>query len=73
MNFILQPWQLLVVALASWVHHEQQEIIRFYQAEIKALMEAQGKKRLLLSDDHRRLLPNENPTTLLVETTGSKS
>ena len=56
MNFILQPWQLLVVALASWVHHEQQKIIQFYQAEIKALMEAQGKKRLLLSDDHRRLL-----------------
>jgi transposase InsO family protein len=56
MNFILQPWQLLVVALSSWVHHEQQKIIQFYQAEIKALMEAQGKKRILLSDDHRRLL-----------------
>ena len=56
MNLILQPWQLLVAALASWVHHEQQKIIQFYQAEVKAMMEAQGKKRLLLSDDHRRLL-----------------
>ena len=35
MNFILQPWQLFFMVLASWVHHEQQKIIEFYQANSK--------------------------------------
>jgi transposase InsO family protein len=56
MSFILQPWQLLFIVFASWVHREQQKIIEFYQAELKAVMDAQGKKRLLLTDDYRRLL-----------------
>jgi transposase InsO family protein len=56
MNFILQPWQLLFMVFASWVHSEQKKTIEFYQAELKALMDTQGKKRLLLTDDHRRLL-----------------
>ena len=30
-NFILQPWQLFVMILASWVHREQQTVIEFYQ------------------------------------------
>jgi len=41
---------------ASWVHSEQQKIIEFYQAELKAVMDAQGKRRLPLTDDQRRLL-----------------
>ena len=56
MSFILQPWQLLFMIFASWVHREQQKIIEFYRAQLEAVMEAQGKKRLLLTDDQRRLL-----------------
>ena len=56
MSFILQPWQLLLMVFASWVNREQQAIIAFYQVELDALMKSQGKKRLLLSDDQRRLL-----------------
>ena len=56
MSVILQPWQLLFMILASWVHREQQAIIAFYQVELDALMKAQGKKRLLLTDAQRRLL-----------------
>ena len=56
MNFILQPWQLFFMILAGWVHREQQQIIEFYQAELEAVMKTQGKKRLLLTDDQRRLL-----------------
>lgn len=55
-SFILQPWQFLLMTLASWVHREQQKVIDFYQAELKAVMKAQGKKRLLLTDEQRRLL-----------------
>ena len=40
MNFILKPWQLLFAVFAGWVHEEQQKIIEFYQAEIRALMDA---------------------------------
>ena len=56
MSFILQPWQFFVVILVGWVQREQQKIILFYQAELEAVMKAQGKKRLLLTDDQRRLL-----------------
>ena len=42
-NFILQPWQFFFMILASWVHHEQQKINEFYQAELEAVMKAQGK------------------------------
>jgi len=56
MSFILQPWQVLLVILSAWVHREQQKIIEFYQVELEAMMKAPGKKRLLLTDDQRRLL-----------------
>ena len=56
MNFVLHPWQLLLMIFASWVHREQQKIIEFYQTELEAVMKAQGKKRLLLTDDQRRML-----------------
>ena len=56
MSFILQPWQLFFMILASWVNREQQKVIEFYQAQLAAMTKALGKKRLLLSDDERRLL-----------------
>ena len=56
MSFILKPWQVLFMVLASWVHREQQKTIEFYQAQLEAMMKAPGKKRVLLTDDQRRLL-----------------
>ena len=56
MSFILQPWQFYAVILVGWLNREQQKIIEFYQTQLDALMKAQGKKRLLLTDDQRRLL-----------------
>ncbi len=56
MNDILKPWQLLFAILCGWVHRRQQEIIEFQNAEIISLMQIQGKKRILLTDDQRRLL-----------------
>jgi putative transposase len=56
MSFVLQPWQFFFVILVGWVQREQQKIILFNQAELEAMMKAQGKKRLLLTDDQRRLL-----------------
>ena len=42
--------------LVGWLHREQQKIIEFYQAQLDAVRKAQGNKRLVLSDDQRRLL-----------------
>ena len=56
MNFILQPWQLLLVILAGWIHQQQQRIIDFQRTEIDVLKEKLGKRRILLNDDQRRRL-----------------
>ena len=56
MNFILQPWQLLLVILASWVNRQQQHVIQFQDEQIRALLQKLGKKRVLLTDDQRRRL-----------------
>ncbi len=56
MSFILQPWQLLFVAMSAWVNQRQQLIIEFQGAQIESLLEKQGKRRVLLTDDQRRLL-----------------
>ena len=56
MSFILHPWQFFVVILVGWVQREQQKMLEFYRVQVEALMKSQGKKRLLLTDDQRRLL-----------------
>lgn len=43
MNFILQPWHLLLASLASWVHHERQKVIEFYQVQLKAELDTRGR------------------------------
>jgi len=56
MSFIMQPWHLLVVILASWINRHQQAVIEFQGAQIQVLMEKLGRKRILLNDDQRRRL-----------------
>ena len=55
MNFVLQPWQLLVLFLASWINRQQQEVIEYLRTENQVLKEKLGKKRILLNDNQRRL------------------
>jgi putative transposase len=56
MNFILKPWQFLFVVFCGWVYQRQTEIIEFQNDQLTALMQRLGNKRLLLTDDQRRLL-----------------
>ena len=56
MSFILQPWQLFFVILAGWVNRQQQQAIEYLRTENQVLKDIHGKKRILLSDDHRRRL-----------------
>jgi putative transposase len=62
MNFILQPWQVLFAALSGVVNQRQTEIIEFQNIQITALLKQLGKKRVLLSDDQRRLLAVKGKT-----------
>ena len=56
MNFVLQPWQLLLVIVASWINQQQQQVIDYLLSEIQVLKETHGKKRILLSDEQGRRL-----------------
>ena len=56
MKFILQPWQLMLIILASWVNRQQQEVIEYLRAENSVLKEQLGKKRILLNNNQRRRL-----------------
>ena len=56
MNFILQPWQLLLLILAGWINRQQQQVIDYLRTENQILKEKLGKRRILLNDDQRRRL-----------------
>jgi len=56
MKTFLKPWQLLLLILASWMNHRQQDVIEYLRAENRVLREKLGKKRILLNDDQRRRL-----------------
>ena len=56
MKSVLHPWQLLLLILAGWINHREQELIEYLRAENRVLREKLGKKRILLNDDQRRRL-----------------
>ena len=54
MNFVLQPWHLLLIALAGWINRQQQDAIEYLRTENQVLRQTHGKKRIRLTDDQRR-------------------
>ena len=54
MNFVLRPWQLLLLILASWINRDQQDAIEYLLTENQVLREKLDKRRILLNDDQRR-------------------
>ena len=56
MSFLLHPLQVFAAMLIDRVRHEQEKMIEFLRAETEVLLEQLGDKRILLSDDERRLL-----------------
>ncbi|MFT5106940.1 MAG: putative transposase [Pseudoalteromonas tetraodonis] len=56
MNFVLRPWQLFFLILSGLVNRQQQQIIEFQEAQIRALMDRIGRKRILLTDRQSRVL-----------------
>jgi hypothetical protein len=56
LEFILKPWHLIVLFLASQINREQQRTIEYLHVGNQVLREKLGKRRLLLNDDQRRRL-----------------
>ncbi len=56
MNFVLKPWQLLLLILAGWINRHQQDAIDYLLTENQVLGEKLGSRRILLNDDQRRRL-----------------
>ncbi len=56
MKFILRPWQLLIFIIAGLINSQREQVIEFQNTQIRILMDKLGKKRILLTDDQRRML-----------------
>ena len=56
MAAVLQPWQVLVAALAGWITRQQDAVIEYLREENRVLKQQLGRKRLRLTDDQRRRL-----------------
>jgi transposase InsO family protein len=50
------PLQFFLVALAGWIQRHQLEVIEYQRAEIAALRQQLGKRRLVFTDAQRRRL-----------------
>jgi hypothetical protein len=73
MNFVLQPWQLVLAILAGWCNRQQQEIIEYLRTENQILKEKFGKRRILPTDNQRRRLARKGNVLgrKLLETIGT--
>ncbi len=52
----LQPWQVLLAAMAGWIYRHQQVAIEYLREENRILLEQLGGRRLRLTDEQRRRL-----------------
>ncbi|MCZ6652286.1 MAG: hypothetical protein O7D91_04585 [Planctomycetota bacterium] len=52
----LNPWHILVIAMAGWMNREQGAVIEYLKEENRVLCELLGAKRPRLNDDQRRRL-----------------
>ena len=62
MPFLLQPFQVVLAVLSESIRKEQEKVIEYLQLENQILREKLEGKRVLLSDDQRRLLAVKGKT-----------
>jgi putative transposase len=56
MATVLQPWQILVAAMAGWITRQQDAVVEYLREENSVLKQQLGRKRLRLTDAQRRRL-----------------
>ncbi len=54
MRGTLDPFSLIVKAVAGWMNHHQRQVIEYLMEENRVLREQVGNRRLKFSDDQRR-------------------
>ena len=52
----LQPWQILIAAMAGWITRQQEAAVEYLREENRILKEQLGRRRLRLTDAQRRRL-----------------
>ncbi len=52
----LNPWNILLIAIAGWMNREQAAVVDNLKEENPVLRELLGKRRLRLNDEQRRRL-----------------
>jgi putative transposase len=52
----LDPFRLLLFAVAGWMNHQQQQVIDYLREENRILHVQLGTRRLRFDDDQRRRL-----------------
>ena len=62
LNFVLRPWQLLILIIAGWFNRKLQAQLQFLNTQVQILLELQGRKRILLNGDQRRRLAVQGKT-----------
>ena len=50
MNFVLQPWHLLLTILAGLINRQQQDVVEYLRTENQVLKETHGKRRIRLNN-----------------------
>jgi transposase InsO family protein len=53
---IIQPWHVLLAALAGWINRHQQAAIDYLREENRILLQQLGQRRIRFSDEQRRRL-----------------
>jgi len=53
---VLQPWQILVAAMAGWITRQHEAAVEYLREENRILKQQLGRKRLRLTDAQRRRL-----------------
>ena len=46
MAAVLQPWQILVTALAGWINEHQRAVIEYLREENRVLKQQLGRRQL---------------------------
>ncbi|HUY89029.1 MAG TPA: integrase core domain-containing protein [Pirellulales bacterium] len=62
MSFVFRPWQLFALAAVGAAEQDYQRAVEYLMAENRILKAKLGKRRILLTDDERRVLAVKGKT-----------
>ena len=67
MTAVVQPWQILVTAMAGWITRQQDAVVEYLREENRVLKQQLGRRRLRLTDAQLRLAGQVSDQVLTTE------